>query len=53
MLRKSPASNAWVAIFKNTDFPKSSLKVTTFSKLYYFFTFKVGCVVNLKLVFED
>ena len=31
MLRKSPTSNVWVATFKNTDFPQSSLKVTKLS----------------------
>ena len=37
MLRKSPTSNAWGAIFENTDFSWSSLKVTKLSKLAYFF----------------
>ena len=32
MLRKYPASNAKAAIFKNADFPKSSLKVTELSR---------------------
>ena len=32
MLRKSPASDVWATIFKNTDFSKSSLKVTKLSK---------------------
>ena len=32
MLRKSPASNVWAAIFKNADFSWSSLKVTKLSK---------------------
>ena len=31
MLRKSPASKVWAAIFKNADFSWSSLKVTKFS----------------------
>ena len=41
MLRKSPVSNNWVANFKNTDFFKSSLKVTKLSKFYHFFLFKI------------
>ena len=32
MLKKSPASDAWAKIFKNADFPYSSLKVTKLSK---------------------
>ena len=28
MLKKFPVSNAWAAVFKNTDFSKSSFKVT-------------------------
>ena len=28
ILRKSPASNAWAAIFKNNDFSLSSLEIT-------------------------
>ena len=32
MFRKSPASDAWAAIFKNTDFSLSSLKVTKLGK---------------------
>ena len=32
MLRKSPAWNAWAAIFKNPDFSYSSLEVTKLSK---------------------
>ena len=32
MLRKSPASNAWAAVFKNADFSSISLKVTKLSK---------------------
>ena len=33
MLRKSLASNTWAAIFKNTDFSSSSLKVTNLREL--------------------
>ena len=32
MLRKSPASITWAAIFKNADFSWNSLKVTKLSK---------------------
>ena len=32
MLRKSQASDAWAAIFKNTDFSWNSLKITKLSK---------------------
>ena len=32
MLRKSPASNALAAIFKNANFSQGSLKVTKLSK---------------------
>ena len=32
ILRKSPVSDAWAAIFKNADFPWNSLKVTKLGK---------------------
>ena len=48
MLRKSPASNAWAAIVKNTDFSKNfkkNLGVTKFSKFLHFFSYlKFFCV---------
>ena len=31
-LRKSPASNAWAAIYKNADCSQSSFKVTKLNK---------------------
>ena len=37
MIRKSPASDAWAAIFKNADFSLRSLKVTKLSKFSVFF----------------
>ena len=36
MLRKFPASNGWVAVFKKSDFSESSLKVTKLSKFQHF-----------------
>ena len=31
MLRKSPASNTWAAVFKNVDFPRALLKLQNFA----------------------
>ena len=48
-LRKSPASDAWAAIFKNADFSLSFLKVTKLSKLLGFFSnLKCFCVSIFK-----
>ena len=41
MLRKSPASDAYAEMFKNTDFSKSFSKVRKLSKFYLFFQFKI------------
>ena len=39
MLRKFPASNAFVASFKNANFSQSSLKVTKLSEFQHFFSY--------------
>ena len=41
MLRKTPALNAWNAIFKNVDFSWNPFKVTKLSKVLAFFLFKI------------
>ena len=41
MLRKSPASDAYAEMFKNTDFSKRFSKVRKMSKFYLFFQFKI------------
>ena len=48
MLRKSPASNTWAAILKNTDFSLGSLKVTKFSKFKLFSYLKFFFVSFIK-----
>ena len=45
MLRKSPASNAWAAIFKKADFSWSSLKAT------FIFVFSIFSHLRLFSVF--
>ena len=48
MLRKSSASDAWAAIFENTDFSKSSLEFTKLSKFRIFSYLKCFCVSIFK-----
>ena len=43
MLRKSPATNVWAAIFNIANFSKSSLKIMKLSEfLHFFFVFTIN-----------